>query len=601
MLQWYKGNTPNAQWGNSGSDEDNAIKRVYRILRERGAGFYPGISLGYDSSVWCSYGAGAVFFTPVAFADSDGNPVTATAPTTDAGGGQPAPIAAAKPDGSAVANPAGPVLADKGDNRAPAPAPDAGQGAPTTSVVTNPDGTTVTTTTTGTAPGGTVTVTEETRTPDGTQTTKTTRTTSDTTTTTEETKHPDGTTSSRTETTSTTTDADGNVTLVNTSSSTDGKTGVTTRSSLVKTDDKTDKNLYRKSVISLTDKDGNTTTTTMESTPTKFFYSTTTTDKDGKIISSETSTHEGNTITGSGFNGKGKYKVTEKDGGVYVEWDLPSGSGEGNWYPPGTEIKLNDDKDDPKPFKAILPPPKPAPTPSAETPPEQANPTTAVQELNATAVYASIPDNVFVKARQQVLEGGTTGEPVGGQVVKLLPSEKPDLPGYGQTRPTEDTGFDKPPAQCATGPDGGCTIQVAIDDRPYYRLPDVSRGPSRSYRVDVGVPKTSGVVIETTGKPEYPVKVSDIPLGVDIVSDEIRIGDRVFERVGFDVPADATFSPSQTVDRPGAHYESDYCRDKQPGPPLGTEPRSMSALNQEIPGSAIRLGAARGVGRRTAR
>jgi hypothetical protein len=108
--------------------------------------------------------------------------------------------------------------------------------------------------------------------------------------------------------------------------------------------------------VSKTDKDGNTTVTE--------------TDKDGK-----------QTVTTTGGDGtpKGTYKVIVKDGGVYVEWDLPSGSGEGNWYPPGTEIKPNLTGDDPKPFTATPPvPPPPAPpvptaeeTPSEEVPSEE--------------------------------------------------------------------------------------------------------------------------------------------------------------------------------------------------------------------------------------
>jgi hypothetical protein len=85
------------------------------------------------------------------------------------------------------------------------------------------------------------------------------------------------------------------------------------------------------------------------------------------------------------------------------------------------------------------------------------------------------------------------------------------------------------------------------------------------------------------------------------VSDEIRIGDRVFVRVAVDVPANMKFSPRESFDRPGTHYEDDYCRDKQPGPPLGSQPDSMSALNQELPGAAIMVGAAGGAERRTAR
>jgi hypothetical protein len=327
-------------------------------LGERGSGssYQPVIFLASDPFFWCTYGTGAGFLTPIVFADSGGNPVPAPAP--DVGRGEPTPTVVAKPDGSTIATPTGTVFADNGGD--PAPAPDAGRGEQTTSVVTKPDGATITTTT-STAPDGATTRTEET-------------------------KNPDGSTSSSTTTVSKTTDADGNVTTVTTGSSTDGKTGITQKSTIVRTDDKDGKMLSVRNTMSLADNDGNTSTYTSYSASgiSKF----TTTDKDGKATSTETTKLDGNTTTkistdkdgnttttvtvtndeggldtttttstdkdgnttstltindkdgtGSGSNSKGKFKISKKGGGIYVEWDLPSGSGEGNWYPPGTKIE----------------------------------------------------------------------------------------------------------------------------------------------------------------------------------------------------------------------------------------------------------------------
>ena len=112
---------------------------------------------------------------------------------------------------------------------------------------------------------------------------------------------------------------------------------------------------------STTDQDGNTTTSTAEGgilwdAPT----TTTTTDKDGKITSTTVTNKDG---TGSGSTSKGKYRITSKDGGIFVEWEapnfdfpnVPNGSGNGIWYPPGTKIKPNIAGDGPFPYTAVPP------------------------------------------------------------------------------------------------------------------------------------------------------------------------------------------------------------------------------------------------------
>ncbi len=42
----------------------------------------------------------------------------------------------------------------------------------------------------------------------------------------------------------------------------------------------------------------------------------------------------------------------------------------------------------------------------------------------------------------------------------------------------------------------------------------------------------------------------------------------------------------------GESYEEDYCRDKEPGPPLGFQPSTFSALNRDLPEARIELGPA---------
>ncbi len=105
----------------------------------------------------------------------------------------------------------------------------------------------------------------------------------------------------------------------------------------------------------------------------------------------------------------------------------------------------------PETFKPQTPGTTTKKTPTPETPPQ-------------------IPDTIFVKANEKVLQGGQTGTAIGGQTVKLFPPSKPDLPGAG-TKTAQDTGFNKDPVECKTDASGGCNLKIDYDERPHYRLP----------------------------------------------------------------------------------------------------------------------------------
>lgn len=243
------------------------------------------------------------------------------------------------------------------------------------------------------------------------------------------------------------------------------------------------------------------------------------------------------------------------------------------------------------------PPSTPETPPTTENVPEQP-PTTPetpetpeVTEQVPEEPTSPIPDTIFVKAKEAVLEGTTTGAPIENQLVKLFPAEEPDLPGTGETKEAEDTGFDKDPVECTTGAEGDCKMQIPVEDRPTYDLPPDGK-PGRTYRVDYDLPKDSGGVAETTGKPAKPDVKSGTPVGADIAYEEFSIGERTFIRLvyeqahGLDHDFGEQFKPVF-----GESYEEDYCRDKQPGPPLGMQPPSFSALNHDLPEAAIRFGA----------
>jgi len=138
--------------------------------------------------------------------------------------------------------------------------------------------------------------------------------------------------------------------------------------------------------------------------------------------------------------------------------------------------------------------PPTTPVPEEPTTPETPETTEKVPEEPTSP----IPDTIFVKAKEAVLEGATTGAPIENQVVKLFPAEEPELPGTGETKEAEDTGFDKDPVECMTGAGGDCAMQIPADDRQAYDLTGADEEPGRNYRVDYDLPKDSGGVAETT-------------------------------------------------------------------------------------------------------
>jgi hypothetical protein len=197
-----------------------------------------------------------------------------------------------------------------------------------------------------------------------------------------------------------------------------------------------------------------------------------------------------------------------------------------------------------------------------------------------------IPDTVFVKASEAVLEGGQTGSELQNQTVKLV-FDKPDLPGSGASKSAQDTGFDRDPAQCTTGASGECKIQVHPDDRALYGLASSAAKPN-NYRLDLNLLKHSGAVAETTGKPSKPDLKDTTPAGRNIAASDFKIGNRKFTRVGIDQPHGRSENLAALGRALGTKVETDYCRTKKPGP-LGMEPTSLGALNHELPESTLRL------------
>jgi hypothetical protein len=196
---------------------------------------------------------------------------------------------------------------------------------------------------------------------------------------------------------------------------------------------------------------------------------------------------------------------------------------------------------------------------------------------------------VFVKANEEVVQGGPTGQPLASQMVKLL-AERPALPNSRESKTAQDTGFDKPPAQCTTGADGRCKFEVPADERPVYGLPVADTAARRpNYRVEFNALKSSGGVAEITGRKPA---TESTPADGNLASDIFNIGNRIFQRFGFNTPYESREDVEASYRSAfGDKYQVDTCETKKlPGLPLGTEPSSFKEPNHELSQATIKLG-----------
>jgi hypothetical protein len=225
-----------------------------------------------------------------------------------------------------------------------------------------------------------------------------------------------------------------------------------------------------------------------------------------------------------------------------------------------------------------------APPPTPDTPPAR---TTDVPPTTPTS--DDIPSTVFVKANEEVVQGGPTGQPLASQMVKLL-AERPALPSSRESKTAQDTGFDKPPAQCTTGADGRCKFEVPADERPVYGLPVTDTAARRpNYRVEFNALKSSGGVAEITGRKP---PTESAPADGNLASDIFNIGNRIFQRFGFNTPYESREDVEASYRSAfGDKYQIDTCETKKlPGLPLGTEPSSFNEPNHELSQATIKLG-----------
>lgn len=242
---------------------------------------------------------------------------------------------------------------------------------------------------------------------------------------------------------------------------------------------------------------------------------------------------------------------------------------------PGTVV-LEDDDDDPKD------------TPVPEAVPE----TTTTEEEDDDDEPRDVP--VFVKAKTALLDGAATGVTAGtavaGQVIKFLDTTVTDmaLPSEGGTK--VDTAYAEDPLQCTTDANGNCKIDVPDS---LIRGDGVGFGSDMyTYTPGGKLPELLGIEFEVTPTQGQILKV-DAPAGAGAKQDGAALEDAVIGALGdykYDYTASLSLAGKDYYSYGNTGYGAkidwnlslgttydyavvvDYCRDKQPGPPLGWEP-----------------------------
>jgi hypothetical protein len=267
--------------------------------------------------------------------------------------------------------------------------------------------------------------------------------------------------------------------------------------------------------------------------------------------------------------------------------DAPVPGGDDPRDGPGTPPEGDDPRDGPPPTAGGGDDPKDSPTPGGGDPRDTPTPVGVPvpdggddDDPRDTPTPddddpRDVPTPIFVKAKAAVIDGSApAGNAVAGQTIKLLDTGATDvaLPGQSPERP--DVGYDGDPLQCRTDGNGDCKIEV-----PPCGETDPSRCPLKpgagglapaGYQVEVFVGPTSGAVLRReAGEGEGDAGVAGGDNGVSADSASVNGNDYLIlsgAGLGYD-----SWKGKLGLDGDWSE-QVDYCRDKQPGPPLGWTP-----------------------------
>jgi hypothetical protein len=230
------------------------------------------------------------------------------------------------------------------------------------------------------------------------------------------------------------------------------------------------------------------------------------------------------------------------------------------------------------------PPPTtpPPPTPVGGTPPPP-----SIQLIDDT-----IHVTIFIKADLTQIQDQSANQ-IGSQTFSLF-TPKPAPPTERTGRPGEELqrAANQPAPKCTPGPMGECTIDIPEEYRPDFGWPSPRPGemPVRNFGVNVTPQKVNGGYVETTGNKPLPNFQSGLPFGaMPVFGDPVQIGPQTFVPFMFNTPYNVPFDVGQFTTSSGLKIEIDFCFVKEPGPPLGSEPASYSALNKELPEATLKL------------
>ena len=235
------------------------------------------------------------------------------------------------------------------------------------------------------------------------------------------------------------------------------------------------------------------------------------------------------------------------------------------------------------------PPAGNTPTPTAtttDTTPPPTTPTTTPTDTPTAHV------TIYIKASQAVLEGGQTGEPIEGQIVKLVLKDKPMVPSTAEQKTAnDDAGHAEPAPQGTTGADGQAKFDVPSANLSLYGLDQQAKldgKPVSNYLISVNLMKHDGGVAEMTGQTMPNLKGS-LTNGNFLV-EQFNIGNRTYVRIGSNTPYGSTEDLVEKFSKLlGVKVVVDICIIKEPGPPLGSEPASYRTLNRDLPQASVRL------------